>query len=682
MRFNKEFAFLILSSISLAVSAQNAETSKMDDKPIMEVRPDVKTIYPDRMGLAPNTTLAEALQTLPELTLNGTNSLASEYTLSVDGATYNLSVEAYLSQTRISEIKKIELTTNGITGSLPGVMGQIKVTTKDVEKGLHANADLSLSTRGEVAPSLSASWLKGKWKLVGDLSTAWRNVRNETQAFNVGSLQRTTSDIRKHPVTEVGKWKAEYKDVQNTFKLNFTQMYSYTDEKTNKFVYNSLQDLARISHTHNDHVTEKQNINVGLSWEHEFNVNHKITFGAQYGYAYTPKENWEEIPYGVTDEVINRLNWGFICDWNHANTYAANVSYKGIFSSQVKLDAGLNYDYSVRKNDQHTEYVVKDPITEQELEQQEDTDVKSKSHNLQSFVQVVYDPDPFWHIILGGRGQYIKHSFKNYSSYTESIGDKDFSCWQGSAMVSFSPSQNHTIMAGYNRRMQMPTAQQLYPVYFLQDVATQKWYLRGNTDLKAPVFNIFNLGYSFQKNPWDAALDIRYFINSNIIGNKLIGMNIVGHGFYNYMVDNIKRQNVLTINASGSWHNDWLSIISGLNYRHSGLKNYPEEGESNTSTVWTDRITARVMANIDWGKGWTSAITEVYTTGVKTETSKTEGEWFSVLSLGKTWNNINVCLRWENFMQSDIWTYNLNNDSYSFVRNHKHLVRLSVSWKI
>ena len=650
----------------MALMAMPALNASAQNKPIMDIQPDVKTVYPDRMGLAPNTTLAEVLQMLPEFTMHGTNSITDAYSLEVDGKTYNLDIEAYLARTRISEVEKIALSTNGISAGVPGIMGCIKVTTVAVRDGVHGGVDVAVSTSGDVAPAAGIAYGKGPWRTYAELSASYARDHTETDSYTAGNNTMSNINSWDKPIKEVFKWHTAYNTDKNTFNLKLSQSLDKENTKDNSYT-NGYADGVRISRIYDEHTSRNHNLTAELIWKHIFNSRHNISLNINYGYNNSPDESWEQTPYGATDADIDNLHWGRITVDQSTNKYAAEATYSGQFSSWINLDAAINYQYQKKDLSQMSETVIDDMINAPSY-LLDNIDIDNNSNNLQGYAQLTMLPDTHWRIIIGERGRYVNNNLKSLG-----ISEKDinFSCWQTAAMVGYTPVEHHSIVAGYNRRMTMPTTTQLYDQYVVQENASNLSYLKGNSELKAPTYDIINIGYSYQNNPWAVTAEGRYYHASNIITTESASSLFYNREIKLYNTVNKGSEDVFMINTSGSWYNDWLSVLLGLNYTHSN------PSESSTTNIFS----VRFMANVDCGQGWTASLSNVFTSGVHTATTKTDGEWYGALAAGKSWKHIDLALRLENYMNRAIYTRIRNSVSYTCQQTNGLALRASLSWR-
>lgn len=118
--------------VSAAVMAQESE-------PIIEVMADRTMIYPQRMELTGEESLADVLQMMPELLIGGFENMIEGYNLRIDNAPINGDVRLILTQMKAKDIAKIQVCTN--TGVAKGTIGRgnvldINMAVPDTVKGI------------------------------------------------------------------------------------------------------------------------------------------------------------------------------------------------------------------------------------------------------------------------------------------------------------------------------------------------------------------------------------------------------------------------------------------------------------------------------------------------------------------------------------------------------------------
>lgn len=96
-----------------------------DSVPVIEVKADRTTIYPQRMDLTGEESLMDILQMMPDLMIRGYEDLIEGYNLRMDNCPINGDLRLLLTQTKAKDIAKIQVCNN--TGVAKGTIGTNKV---------------------------------------------------------------------------------------------------------------------------------------------------------------------------------------------------------------------------------------------------------------------------------------------------------------------------------------------------------------------------------------------------------------------------------------------------------------------------------------------------------------------------------------------------------------------------
>jgi|GEM_PF-633369 len=96
-----------------------------DSVPVIEMKADRTTIYPQRMDLTGEESLMDILQMMPDLMIRGYEDLIEGYNLRMDNCPINGDLRLLLTQTKAKDIAKIQVCNN--TGVAKGTIGTNKV---------------------------------------------------------------------------------------------------------------------------------------------------------------------------------------------------------------------------------------------------------------------------------------------------------------------------------------------------------------------------------------------------------------------------------------------------------------------------------------------------------------------------------------------------------------------------
>ena len=663
-----------LLTAMLTMAAAPSLHAQTDIEPIMELKPDKKTIYTDRLGLPPNASLADAIQLLPELTVKGSSGLTDNYSLTVDGHSYDLDIETYLSRTLLGDVEKIEVVTNGIADGTPGVVGAIKITTKKVSEGTDAGADISVNTKGSVMPSAYVIWKKGRWSTGAQVMTGWQRSRTTTETFDISSSELSINDTRSKPFAETFQWRGQYDNGQDKVELKVFQTYTRSIEDI-KYDTRNAQDMQLLSKQYDDNDAKSHDLTTILTWDHIFNAKHKLQLEGAYEYQYTPYEKWDQNTYdanGVADE----LKWGVISNWSKSKQLSATAKYTANFAPWVEMIVGGGYNKKWGHND--TEALQNDrTLMGKIIETADSFSIYATNENAEGYMQLTFTPVRNLSLMIGQRGKYTRYTMQGRQTWQDVDFNNEMKTWQTSAMLNYQVSHAHSLMAAFNRRMMTPGISQMLPSYYLESNASKRVYYYGNTDLTSPTYNIFDLGYAYNQGPWAAAATIRYYSNDNVISMEQIGSAYITRPTEYYRFSNCKKQHVMSNNLMGSWHNKVVSVLGAFNYQYSELQESAGGNWSHNNT-WS----ARLMANVIVGNGWYAAASAMYISGAVNDYTETEGEWFGAISLSKKWNHLTAMLRWENMLEQTIYTRSKTSANFSCTQAHNHYLRLTLSWRL
>ena len=112
---------ILLVSVLLFSASMHAN----DSVPVIEVKADRTTIYPQRMDLTGEESLMDILQMMPELMIRGYEDVINMYNLRMDNCPINGDARLILSQMKAKDIAAIQVCGN--TGVAKGSVGMNKV---------------------------------------------------------------------------------------------------------------------------------------------------------------------------------------------------------------------------------------------------------------------------------------------------------------------------------------------------------------------------------------------------------------------------------------------------------------------------------------------------------------------------------------------------------------------------
>lgn len=290
-----------------------AQKASSDNKPMVELTANVKTYYLDRMGYAPNATLADVIG-------------SPSQNLLVNGEECNDNI--FLSLTHVSQVERIEYITNNQSGAFVNKSGSINVVLKEKEGGIHGHANFDIDTHANYAPWLNLTNKKGNW-------TIWANARGgisevKTETYESGHYNKKdnlyygsyfNSLTGDYDVTDYYNQSEHYAQREHELQLKSDDFIidfgtQYKNEKNTLTIhifdsfhhYNSTSQEEKSSHTNSYY-----NINVNKSETDSYK---------HYSYsAYNEKEN------------------------NKYNTLFSELNFKHIVNNKTTLHAVLSGEY-------------------------------------------------------------------------------------------------------------------------------------------------------------------------------------------------------------------------------------------------------------------------------------------------------------------------------------------------
>ena len=219
---------LFLVNLLLLSATMFAES----DLPVIEMKADRTTIYPQRMELTGEETLMDMLQMMPELMISGYEDVISDYNLRIDNCPMNGDVRVILSQMKAKDIAKIQVCDN--TGVMKGTIGLGKVLDINMKmsEGLKGFVEGQGDLGKDVAGIGSANALYGSQHTDLYANASYRHQDGNQEYLTLHMTNRF--------------------DDRNRLLTYFTQQYIDIPTSTSR----KVMGRARYFHTFNDLGTE------------------------------------------------------------------------------------------------------------------------------------------------------------------------------------------------------------------------------------------------------------------------------------------------------------------------------------------------------------------------------------------------------------------------------------------
>ena len=661
-----------------------AQKASSDNKPMVELTANVKTYYLDRMGYAPNATLADALGSY------------SDYDLMVNGVECNET--EFLKLTHVSQVERIEYITDNNNGAFIGSKGCLNIILKDAEDGTHGHATLYMDTRANYAP-----WFNLTNK--NDKLTIWANVKgdinkskNDAITYAESTYNRYNSsgtDIQEstsHRNTEeknhayIADFGLRYKDERNTLTFHIYDRWNRnnSDAFQNNVNYikeydNSASNYSEQYETnYNIRTSENKNNTLFASADFRHILNEKTTLAAILSEEYSKyndnsmKEDYTlycsnkalfDI-YNSTEKIANLYDKAEIIDGiDHYSTYKTPLDTE-TKNYKTRLDAFANIkatDNLSLKTGMYFKWQNTD-FSESSYESLDKDNLHIMPYALASYKQ------DKWSFNLGERliYRYDKHTVEGFGASQFSPEDrksitKDYSgdkvLTATNASFIYTPVDNHQFMLSYLRDADYNTSIARSTSTYSKPLCTLKETKETS--------NIFIFDYTFTSPKISASLNAsyrKYKFEHNATREFVTGLTgtISSPEASDYESD-IK---YYTVGAKAFGTFGILNIMANAEY----LKVKSKYTKDNCCYI-TIRPTVNLPYNI---KASASASYTRQCTNVETEYSKEDYDpretWSCNFLLSKQWKNFEIYANWQNAIHNNrvvSYTHTTKPDSYS-----------------
>ena len=286
---------LTLAAVLLLTGKTHAFAPKAssDNKPMVELTANVKTYYLDRMGYAPNATLADVLGSY------------SDYDLMVNGVECNET--EFLKLTHVSQVERIEYITDNHNGAFIGSKGCINIILKDAEDGTHGHATLYMDTRANYTPWFNLTNKNDKW-------TMWANVK--------GDINKSKNDAITYAESTYNRYNSSGTDIQESTS------HRNTEEKNHAYIADFGLRYKDERNTLTFHIYDRWNRNNSDAFQN--NVNYIKEYDNS---ASNYSEQYE-------------TNYNIRTSENKNNTLFASADFRHILNEKTTLTAILSEEYN------------------------------------------------------------------------------------------------------------------------------------------------------------------------------------------------------------------------------------------------------------------------------------------------------------------------------------------------
>lgn len=630
---------------SLCIVNGFATNNEDANKPIIEFAPGVRTYYPDRVGYSPNTSLLEALQGAPQLILNRHTTILNGWGLYVNSSTYLQDPIIFLSQTKVSEIQYISFIYEDFT-NLEGVNGIINVIMKSAVEGFHGEANLMTGTDASLYPSLSLSYKKNRWSVVGSFMGLWDHDETSTLNYDADKSPKQfnfSNSSKSHYADETAKLTVEYQSPKDFLQLNIFQKYDpvhtkATQIKDDAYSYTNQRDNRLMFYTQ-------------LKYIHTFNSNYNLTVKITESNSRTTTDldaDYAGLPY----EQSNLLK-----ETNDSRLKSNSLGSLVIFSmsplTPLNIKTGFIASLASYNNDYRYSMIPINEIATATLGGLNKVIVKNpfydvSTSNFMPYVQLSYKFSKFT-LNVGDQFMIRHHKVADESISMNKDWNKSYFNNMVSSRIEWKPSAQHGVMLSYSRRVTTPPAMQLYPYTTFANMHT---LLTGNENLKPTVHHIYDLHYTYNGKKVSTNFTIRYYDSDNVLYSVSdLPINVAGmQETYTHMENNADTH---TLNTSASllWQEKYFSLAAGIDYFNS------RNTYLNGSNSKDDFYSCRISPVVKLPKDINFSSTLIYYSKEKHIDYELDPYWWLSLRFTKQWNHFNLYAQWENALNKTTNSY-------------------------
>lgn len=661
-----------------------AQKASSDNKPMVELTANVKTYYLDRMGYAPNATLADVLGSY------------SDYDLMVNGVECNET--EFLKLTHVSQVERIEYITDNNNGAFIGIKGCLNIILKDAEDGTHGHATLYMDTRANYAP-----WFNLTNK--NDKLTIWANVKGDinkskNDAFTyaestynrynslVTNIQESTSNRNAEDKDHayIADFGLRYKDERNTLTFHIYDRWNRNNYDTyqDNFYYRKEYDNSNSNYSEQYETeyrigtSENKNNTLFASADFRHILNEKTTLGAILSEEYS-KYNDNSMTEGYTLYCSNKA----LFDIYNSTEKIANLydkaeiidgidyysAYKTPLDTETKnyktrLDAFANIkamDNLSLKTGMYFKWQNTD-FSKGSYKDQDKDNIHIMPYALASYKQdkwsfnlgerLIYRYDKST-VVGFGASQFSPEDWKNITKDYSS--DKVLTATNASFI--YTPGGNHQFMlsylhdADYNTSIARSTSTYSKPLCTFEETKTTN--------------NSFNFDYTFTGPKISASLNASYLKhNYEQNATREIVTGLTGTISSPEASDYESDIKYYTVGAKAFGTFGILNIIANAEYLKTDL-------ELSKNNYWY--ITIKPIVNLPYNiKASASASYSRQCTNDDTEYSIVDYDpietWSCNFLLSKQWKNFEIYANWQNAIHNNrvvSYTHTTKPDSYS-----------------
>lgn len=629
--------YLVLLLVAMNACLGAFGQAKKEAAPMMVLNNGIKTLYPQRMGFAGATSLADVLKASPEMLFDSDGTLNPNYQLKVDGVACNQNPHLVLVQTSVREVESVSVITDpSVADGKQGVVGVIDVKTRNYSEGFSGFVNAMAGTGNNYLLSNSMGWRKGNWQISGTLTGMYDKSKTDTRQRLIGAEQDRNLQISEVKLpTQYARFITHYDDGRDNFDFRITETYNPEKDAT------TLSDGRLFEET-------SQTLDY-------FQLKGAFT----YGHVFSPKWNFN---VGAGLEWVNQPLWRHDIDF-HYKTHdvvvdpSMHLNFNSLKGFTVTFDANTKFVRTGRDTEDNAISFL----------------FNINSSEFDPVLQLHYELNDKWLFNVGERLLY------RYYSATEKEQrfvkwSNDYLSYMTNAHVTYRPMKEHSIQVGYSKRVQLPSFDQLYPNFvFTSPLSNQM--LMGNENLEPMKHNVYDINYTYSGKRISASLALRFYDTKNKL-EQLFDHSIVIGGLNKTptrVVDYYKWQNVgashaTELSASAVGDFNWFSMSVGFNLQYEKVTSQPDDGRY----FWSFRVCPVVQ--LPYEMQFSTSVS--YFSNRKTLSQGFDPSWLATMRMAKTLGKFDLFVQWENIGLGEMRSYSIGNtpNTETFTNQHKQQV--------
>lgn len=538
----------------------------------IEILPDKKVIYVDKLGLAGNTSLRDILVTMPELLSRTGNDVLSNFDLQIDGKGTDAEKDVMLEQIRISEVEKVEISVSpSVAQQKNGQGGVINVVPKKLDEGFSGEAFANATTEWNFMPSVNLFYKKNKLEVRGTFSMEY--YKPETLQYSdeldTGAAAQIIDTLRESFCQETAKIDFKYnftdRDVLKLWAVERWQV----DKGSENIFRHTIYDKSSTHGPGWQYFTDKTSFKdvkknefvalVMSEYSHTFNGGGKFKVSANYKY----RQDREQLDY-VNFNELSRNPYTVDGDMKLEQPLLKNDLHN------LNMDIGINASYN--------------PTIADTFE--------SGDTYCSPFLTMKYNFGN-WNFRAGARYQFFNRKYSNPHTFgpvnPREPFSKDSHDVTSDLNIVWNVAPDHILRLILTHGIMRPADYMFYP-NLVQDKRRNIW-IRGNPNLENTKVNYVDLNYVFHWQENGRYLVFNALAGYNradgVIEEKVVevgergGTHPTGFGpsfcttFVNTGVNNIVKTNVSLFYSKGIFSMFFAgNLFCNFMHRESGLDFY------------------------------------------------------------------------------------------------------------